>query len=112
MGILTYLILIGLLLSQEFLSLFFKLAATQCVNFPTRNQNILDVVLCSSTQSVEYIHASEPVSTSDHSSIVYSMKCHSQNSAEHVIINNYALLKRHKSNVNDVLLGAASPQDT
>ncbi len=26
--------------------------------------------------------------------------------------NNYAFLKRHKSNVNDLLIGATSPQET
>ncbi len=58
--------------------------ATQCVNFPTSNQNILDLVLGSNTQTVEYIHADEPVSTSDHSSLVYGV-----HSAGHVPWLNY-----------------------
>ena len=33
---------------------------------------------------MKYIHAGEPVSTSDHASIVYGMKCHSHHSTEHV----------------------------
>ena len=60
------------------------MGVTQCVNFPTCNQSSQDLVVCSSTQSVEYIHAGEPASTNDHSSIVYGMKCHPHHSTEHV----------------------------
>ncbi len=63
--------------SIEFLTTFFKLGASQCVTFPTRNSNLLDLVLCSDSQMIDYIHADPPVSTSDHDSIVLGIKCRS-----------------------------------
>ena len=58
--------------SQEFLTMCFKLGAEQIVNFPTRGSNVLDLVLCSERSLVNSITSETPFSNSDHVSIL----CH------------------------------------
>ena len=60
-------------IAREFLTFCLKLGAHQCVAFPTRQDHILDLVLCSDTNLLKSIRASEPFSTSDHNAILCSM---------------------------------------
>ena len=62
-------------ISREFLTLCFRIGAEQCVDFPTRKDNILDLVLCSSKVLLNYIQCKPPFSTSDHDTIL----CHLAN---------------------------------
>jgi hypothetical protein len=61
-------------ISKEFLNTCLKSGATQCVNFPTRNENILDLILCSDQNLIQEITCSEPFSLSDHNSISLQMQ--------------------------------------
>jgi len=63
-------------ISREFLTLCFKLGAFQCVDFPTRKNNILDLVLCSTKSLLKSIHCEPPFSTSDHASILCYLNNH------------------------------------
>lgn len=67
-------------ISREFLTLCFKLGAVQCVDFPTRGDNILDLVLCSDKFLLNPIYCEPPFSTSDHASIL----CHLTNQCNSV----------------------------
>ena len=59
-------------ISREFLTLCFKIGAEQRVNFPTRNENVLDLVLCSTRMLISSVLCEPPFCCSDHSSIL----CH------------------------------------
>ena len=61
-------------LSQEFLTMCFKLGAEQLVDFPTRGSNILDLVLCSDRSLVKLLQPEPPFSNSDHVSILCYMR--------------------------------------
>ena len=61
--------------SNEFLQVYFRLGANQCVHFPTRNDNFLDLVLCSDINLIREMICHEPFSLSDHSSILFSIQC-------------------------------------
>ena len=63
-------------ISREFLTLCFKLGAVQCVDFPTREDNILDLVLCSTKFLLNSISCEPPFSTSDHASILCYLANH------------------------------------
>ena len=60
-------------ISQEFLTLCFRLGAEQYVNFPTRGDNILDLVLCSNRGLVSSVSPEPPFANSDHTSILCHM---------------------------------------
>ena len=57
-------------ISRDFLTLCSRIGAIQYVDFPTRGNNILDLVLFSDKYIVKSIRAETPFSTSDHDSIV------------------------------------------
>ena len=65
-------------ISRDFLTLCFKLGALQCVDFPTRENNVLDLVLCSSKHLLLSIQCEPPFSSSDHMSIVCNIVNHYQ----------------------------------
>ena len=60
--------------SDEFINVCMRSGATQCVNFPTRGENILDLVLCSDQNLMQKIDRGEPFSLSDHDSIYFTMQ--------------------------------------
>jgi hypothetical protein len=60
--------------SNEFLLTCLQIGATQCVDFPTRNENLLDLILCSDRNLIQEIHCTEPLSTSDHCSISFKIQ--------------------------------------
>ena len=62
------------MISAEFLGLCFTVGASQCVDFPTRGANILDLVLCSDSNLIQDISCGVPFSTSDHACISYEMQ--------------------------------------
>ena len=53
-------------ISKVFLDMCFQIGATQCVDFPTRNNNILDLILSSDQNMIQEIQCAEPFSLSDH----------------------------------------------
>ena len=57
-------------LAKEFLTFCLKIGANQCVDFPTRQNNTIDLVLCSDRNFVKSIIPDVPFCTSDHESIV------------------------------------------
>ena len=60
-------------ISQEFLTMCFKLGAQQCVDFSTRGNNILDLILCSDISIIDKVLPEPPFCTSDHISILCKM---------------------------------------
>jgi hypothetical protein len=62
------------LISKEFLDVCSKSGATQCVSFPTRKDNMLDLILCSDQNMIQEISCTEPFSCSDHNSISFKMQ--------------------------------------
>ena len=56
--------------SREFFTLCFQIGAEQCVDFPTRLDNVLDLVLCSTRMLLNSVQCEPPFSTSDHASIL------------------------------------------
>ena len=70
--------------SREFLSLCYKFGANQLVDFPTRLDKQLDLILCPDKNALESIYCEAPFCDSDHVSIF----CHVYKSAkkeEHVV---------------------------
>ena len=63
------------LVSKEFLTLCFRLGAKQCVDFSTRNDNIIDLVLCSDRDLIRNVHPCVPFYNSDHDSIIFETVC-------------------------------------
>jgi len=63
-------------ISREFLTLCFKLGAEQCIDFPTRGNKYLDLLLCSSKNIVNSVQDEPPFSTSDHNSILCDFNNH------------------------------------
>ena len=61
-------------IANDFLETVTLVGATQCVNFATRNDNMLDLLLCSDQNMIQDIYCSEPFSGSDHCSISYSIQ--------------------------------------
>ena len=61
-------------ISNSFVNVCYTLGATQCVNFPTRGQNILDLVLCSDRNLIQNIVGNVPLGMSDHDSIVMKLQ--------------------------------------
>ena len=60
--------------SREFISFCLKSGLHQLVNFPTRNNHILDLILCSDERFFYEISCDIPFSTSDHNSIMCTLK--------------------------------------
>ena len=60
-------------ISKQLLSLCFKSGSFQCVDFPTRKNNILDLMFCSDRNLIQDIYPTAPFSTSDHDSIICKM---------------------------------------
>jgi hypothetical protein len=56
--------------SEHFVDFVNAYGLTQFVNQPTRNNNSLDLVLCSSSSFASYINVLPPISTSDHYTIL------------------------------------------
>jgi hypothetical protein len=61
-------------ISADFLRLCFQIGASQCVKSPKRENNILDLVLCSDSNLIQELSCEVPFSDSDHACIVYSMQ--------------------------------------
>jgi hypothetical protein len=61
--------------AKEFLTICFRLCADQCVNFPTRGDNYLDLVLCSNNYRHVVGNAQQEPTfcTSDHISILCNL---------------------------------------
>jgi len=57
----------------EFLSYFNHNSFVQLVNFPTRNNNLLDVILTDNPQQINNIHSLPPIGNSDHLTIVCNL---------------------------------------
>ena len=72
-------------ISREFVTLCFKLGAQQCVDFPTRHNNVIDLILCPSKNLIQSINAETPFSTSDHNMIQCKMINHSRSNRETVL---------------------------
>ena len=70
--------------SREFLTTCFRIGAHQCVSFPTRLNNITDLVLCSNRNLIQDIHASAPFSTSDHDIINVYVVPHNKQKSQFV----------------------------
>ena len=60
--------------SKEFLKICTEIGAVQCVDFATRNDNMLDLLLCSDQNMIRDILCTEPFCASDHCSISYSIQ--------------------------------------
>jgi len=58
---------------QKFLSFLIKSSYEQLVTFPTRNCNILDVILTNMLSLFGMVNADTPLSTSDHSSVKFEL---------------------------------------
>lgn len=62
----------------------------QIINFPTREQNILDLVFVSDVLSVYNVTAAPPISSSDHNCVVIQMFfCDVNNASNNVRLNDY-----------------------
>ena len=61
---------------KEFLTLCFKLGAEQLVDFPTRMENKLDLILCPDKGLLDFIQSEPPFCESDHVSILCKMYSH------------------------------------
>ena len=72
--------------SKEFLTLCFKIGAEQLVDFPTRLNNLLDLILCPDRGVVKFIEPEAPFCESDHISILCQMY-------NHTTVKDYADLK-------------------
>ena len=57
-------------LSREFLTFCFKIGAFQVVNFPTRGENLIDLIFCSDRNYFKQVEPGMPFATSDHNSIM------------------------------------------
>jgi hypothetical protein len=57
----------------EFLSYFTSNSLVQLVNFPTREDNILDVILSDNPQQICNIRSCAPIGSSDHLSVLYEL---------------------------------------
>ena len=55
-------------LSREFLTFCFKIGAFQVVNFPTREENLIDLIFCSDRDFIKQVEPGMPFATSDHNS--------------------------------------------
>ncbi len=64
--------------SREFLTMCFKLGAEQCVNFPSRGDNMLDLVLTSTRHLITDIQEEPPFCSSDHSSMLCHLNSHTK----------------------------------
>ena len=62
----------GSRISEEFLTTCLRLGAHQCVNFPTRGENMLDLILCSHRGLINSICSKPPFANSDHVTVL----CH------------------------------------
>jgi len=62
--------------SKEFLTLCFKIGAEQMVDFPTRLNNCLDLILCSNRSMVKTMESEPPFCESDHISIYCELLFH------------------------------------
>ena len=71
-------------ISREFLSFCLRTGANQYVSFPTRMQNILDLVLCSEKSFIHSVNSYVPFSTSDHSAVLCTYAIHSTKSKDDV----------------------------
>lgn len=56
-----------------FLTLHYKLGLQQFVQSPTRNNNILDLILSNDSNGILNVEIAEPFSTSDHNSIIFDI---------------------------------------
>ena len=56
----------------------------QYVNQPTRNNNILDIVMATSATFLSELFLSEPLGTSDHNKVIFRVNAHAVNSPEWV----------------------------
>ena len=61
-------------IAREFLTFCLKLGATQCVDFPTRQDNVIDLVLSSDRNFFQSIEPNVPFCTSDHNSIICKLR--------------------------------------
>ncbi len=64
-------------MGREFLTFCYKIGATQLVDFPTRLNNMIDLILCSDRNLVQCVRSCAPFSTSDHNCIYMEMTSHS-----------------------------------
>jgi hypothetical protein len=62
-------------LSTLFSECFLDIGCDKLVNEPTRNDNILDLILCNSAQVISNINVNAPFSTSDHYTLYFDIHC-------------------------------------
>lgn len=87
--------------SREFLTMCFRLGSEQYVNFPTRNDHVLDLVLCPSRQMLSSVICEAPFSSSDHVSIL--CKVNSPNSFKHEMTSKPCFKKANYQMINAFL---------
>ena len=82
---------------------------SQLVNFPTRDNNILDLVFTDNTSLVINVCADIPLSSSDHDSINFTVNLYANNgpssnfASDFNVFSNYDLCKADWSSINNML---------
>ena len=62
-------------IGREFLTFCFKIGAIQLVDFPTRLDSLIDLLLCSDRNFVKSVYSDMPFSTSDHNIVICELLC-------------------------------------
>jgi hypothetical protein len=106
---------------SEILAFLMSNSFTQVVNFPTRDSNILDVILVDDPTIISGVHSSAPLGSSDHVCIVFNIELLRLDSSSyisssdnnngrsiitnHLNLDNYNLLKADWPMISEFLNG-------